>query len=118
MADPGALATALTNLLENAYKYSEETKHIELRVGADNGHVIFSVKDNGIGIDPRFQDQIFGIFKRLHTNKDYPGTGMGLAICQRVVERNGGRVWVESEPGKGSTFFFTVPDRESGSGTN
>ncbi len=98
------------NLIGNAIKYRrDEPLRIHVSAERKDGHWLFSVKDNGIGIGPEYQEQIFGLFKRLHTNRKYPGTGIGLAICQRIAERHRGRIWVESELGKGSVFFFTVP---------
>jgi PAS domain S-box-containing protein len=101
------------NLIGNAINYrGEEPPRIHIAGRREGGDWLFSVQDNGIGIDPQFKEQVFGIFKRLHSASEHPGTGMGLAICQRIVERAGGRIWVDSEPGRGSTFYFTVPRGE------
>jgi PAS domain S-box-containing protein len=106
------LQQVFQNLIGNALKYRrDEAPRIHVSAVADGSDWRFSVQDNGIGIDPQYKEKIFGIFKRLHRDRKYSGTGIGLAICQRVVGRYGGRIWVESEPGRGSTFFFTVPQR-------
>uniref|UniRef100_Q01RZ5 histidine kinase n=1 Tax=Solibacter usitatus (strain Ellin6076) TaxID=234267 RepID=Q01RZ5_SOLUE len=99
------------NLISNALKYrGKERPDVRIWAEQDSGWWRFAVQDNGIGIPKPYQEQVFGIFKRLHDRKDYPGTGIGLAICQRVVERYGGKIWVESDGRQGSTFFFTLPD--------
>jgi PAS domain S-box-containing protein len=99
------------NLIGNAIKYRSPDRPpvVHVTAACENGHWIFAVKDNGMGIDSQYQERIFGLFKRLHTREEYPGTGIGLAICQRIVDRYQGRIWVESEPGKGSTFRFILP---------
>jgi light-regulated signal transduction histidine kinase (bacteriophytochrome) len=105
------LAQVLQNLISNAIKYRKsEPPHVLIKACERNDSWEFSVVDNGIGIDPEFSEEIFGLFKRLHNQEQYPGSGIGLAICQRIVEQGGGRIWLaESEPGKGSTFCFTIP---------
>jgi signal transduction histidine kinase len=105
------LSQVFQNLLGNAIKYRKEDDRLVIRVTARRveTHWSFNVADNGIGVPAEYRETIFGIFKRLHANNKYSGTGMGLAICQRIVERYQGRIWVESEPGIGSTFIFTVP---------
>ena len=99
------------NLIGNAIKYRSEDRTPKVHIGAErqDGHWVFTVRDNGIGIPPEFKEQIFGLFTRLHNADRYAGTGIGLAICQRIVERYHGRIWVESEPGRGSEFRFTLP---------
>jgi signal transduction histidine kinase len=99
------------NLISNALKYrGKERPRVKIWGEWDSGWWRFAVQDNGIGIPKPYQEQVFGIFKRLHDRNDYPGTGIGLAICQKVVERYGGKIWVESDGQRGSTFLFTLPD--------
>jgi light-regulated signal transduction histidine kinase (bacteriophytochrome) len=106
-------AQLLQNLISNAIKYrGTEVPCVHIAANQRDGWCVFSVADNGIGIEPQFAEQIFGLFKRLHGRDEYPGSGIGLAICQRVVEQYGGRIWLEqSVPGRGSTFCFAVPSR-------
>jgi len=104
------LQQVFQNLIANALKYRDESApQIHISAARRGSQWCFSVRDNGIGIDPQYKERIFGLFKRLHHDRKHSGTGIGLAICQRVVQRYGGRIWVESESGKGATFFFTVP---------
>ncbi len=112
-ADVGQLSQLFQNLIGNAIKFHRPGQRPDIHVGAARrpDGWLFSVRDNGIGIAEKDFDRVFQIFQRLHTREKYSGTGMGLAICKRIVDRHGGRIWVESQPGKGSTFFFTIPER-------
>lgn len=99
------------NLIGNALKYAgKSSPQVHVSATREDGDWLFSVRDNGIGIDPQYKEQIFGLFRRLHRHDEYEGTGVGLAICQKIVERYGGRIWVESDVGKGADFRFTLPD--------
>ncbi len=113
MADASQLGRVFQNLIGNALKFCREEAP-QVQIGAERGDQEwrFRVRDNGIGIPAKDFDRIFMMFERLHDQSEYPGTGIGLAICQKIVERHGGRIWLESEPGVGSTFWFTIPDRK------
>jgi PAS domain S-box-containing protein len=101
------------NLINNAIKYCDKnTASVHIGITNDNNNWIFSVEDNGIGIDEEYYNQIFEVFKRLHTKSDYSGSGMGLSICKKIVEQNGGQIWVQSKPKMGSQFYFTLPKRK------
>jgi light-regulated signal transduction histidine kinase (bacteriophytochrome) len=112
-ADETQMVQLFQNLFTNAIKFrgsSAPSIHVGVEEGSDEW--TFSVRDNGIGFEQEYADKIFGIFQRLHTRDEYPGTGIGLSLCKRIVERRGGRIWAEAEPGKGAAFFFTVPKGE------
>lgn len=110
VGDPVQLTQLFQNLLSNAVKYcSGQSPHVRITYRETNEDWVFSVADNGIGIAPEYHKKIFDLFQRLHAKEPYSGTGIGLAVCKKIVERHRGKIWVESEMGKGSTFCFSLP---------
>jgi PAS domain S-box-containing protein len=114
VGDDVQLGQVFRNLVDNAIKFRRPGAPVAVQVSAERSgrDWVFSFADNGIGIEPQYFDRIFGVFQRLHGREEYPGTGIGLAVCKKVVERHGGRIWVESRPGEGTTFRLTLPGAE------
>jgi light-regulated signal transduction histidine kinase (bacteriophytochrome) len=110
-ADAQLLKQVWVNLIANAIKFSSKADVPEIEIGfEESGHeTTFYIKDNGVGFDMRFSNKLFKVFQRLHSVEEFPGTGVGLAIVKRIITSHEGRIWAESEEGKGSTFFFTIP---------
>jgi light-regulated signal transduction histidine kinase (bacteriophytochrome) len=108
--DPGLIKQVFVNLLSNAVKFTRprEIATIDVEATTWNGQPVISVRDNGVGFNPKNAKRLFGVFQRLHRQEDFEGTGVGLAITQRIVHKHNGRVWAESEQGRGATFFFTL----------
>jgi light-regulated signal transduction histidine kinase (bacteriophytochrome) len=112
VGDATLLRTVLTNLIENAFKFTSGRERARIAVGAaerEGDNLVFFVRDNGAGFDMQNAKRLFGVFQRLHRQDEFPGTGVGLATCSRIIEKHGGRIWAESRPNEGATFFFSLP---------
>jgi light-regulated signal transduction histidine kinase (bacteriophytochrome) len=112
-ADEHQMIQLMQNLIENSIKFRRGNPDITISGYSSSSQHVISVSDKGIGIEPQYHEKIFRIFQRLHRSDEYQGTGIGLSICKRIVERHNGKIWVESEPGKGTTFFFSLPTDNS-----
>jgi light-regulated signal transduction histidine kinase (bacteriophytochrome) len=114
-ADHALLRQVWVNLISNAIKYSGKKEKPKVEIGSNflDGEVVYYVKDNGTGFNMKYADKLFGVFQRLHKRTDFEGTGIGLAIVQRIVTRHGGRVWAEAKENEGATFYFTLPKQKS-----
>jgi light-regulated signal transduction histidine kinase (bacteriophytochrome) len=114
-ADPTLLRDALTQLLANAIKFTSTREHARINVTArrTEGDIVVAIEDNGVGFDMKYQDQLFGVFQRLHTNAEFDGSGIGLVRVRRILQRHGGRTWAEGVAGRGATFYLSLPDHGS-----
>lgn len=113
--DPVLLRAVLENLIQNSWKFTRRTPEPKIEfgeAGTDGGRIIFYVRDNGVGFDMKYADRLFRPFQRLHSEEEFPGTGIGLATVQRIIQKHGGRVWTEARVGKGATFYFTLNKAE------
>jgi len=115
--DPAMVRQVFANLIGNAVKFSSGKPDPVVEVGGEsrNGETTYYVKDNGVGFDETYRHKLFGVFQRLHSDEEFEGTGVGLALVQRVIHRHGGKVWAEGKPGEGATFYFTLPTRKESS---